>query len=358
MATTLAQYAIEKPASVSDMFATPQTVQTALRDVGYNVNDVVAHTIFFGSNFQIPVLQEGPAGAGKTEMALALSRASGMKLVRLQCYEGITDGQAIGEFSKALQDLFVLLSRDSGQVWNDNLVEEIMSRKFFVAGPLLKAIESEERVILLIDEIDKIPMAFEAMLLELLSAWQLSIPGIGTVSAKTIPFTILTSNGERTLGDALRRRSLYLLLEAPTALQQAEIVHRKSPNLSLRTILFISSFAQALQSYTMKKPPAISEMNHLAMIMDKMGWYILTPEQGELVYPVLIKRVEDLNWIKSPDQFAAVLNTTKKYMVKMMKEHNIPDLDEAEAEAADAYSPNVEHVPQPLVQAPEVANAN
>jgi MoxR-like ATPase len=328
MATSLAQIEMDQPVDAADMFASPDTVRRALRGVGYNVSDIIAHAIFFGSQFQIPLLQEGPAGSGKTEMAVAMSRASGMKLIRLQCYEGITDGQAIGEFSKALQDLYVLLSRDTGKGWNDGLVQEIMSRKFFISGPLLQAIESEERVILLIDEIDKIPMAFEAMLLELLSAWQLSITGIGTVAAKTVPFTILTSNGERLLGDALRRRSLYLMLTAPTPLQQAEIVHRKSPNLSLRTIVFISSFAQALQSYTLKKPPAISEMNHLALIMDKMQWKELAPEHGELVYPVLIKREEDLNWIRGEDQFAAVLNTTRKNMVKMMKEHNIPEWDE------------------------------
>jgi MoxR-like ATPase len=341
MDSSATKLGIENGSAAADMFASPSSVRRALKDVGYNVNEVVAHTIYFASEFQIPILQEGPAGAGKTEMAVALSRASGMKLIRLQCYDGITDDKAIGEFSKALQDLYVLLRRDSGEGWNDEIKNEIMSRKFFISGPMLEAIESEQRVILLIDEIDKVPMAFEAMLLELLSAWQLSITGIGTISAKTVPFTILTSNAERLLGDALRRRSLYLMLSAPDALQQAEIVKKKSPNLPARTIIFIACFAKALHSYSLKKPPAISEMNHLALIMDKMKWTELKPEHGELVYPVLLKRDKDLDWIRGKDQFAAVLSTTKRNMAAMMEEFDIPDWDaQADAGAEPGASVN------------------
>jgi MoxR-like ATPase len=298
-------------------------VRRALKNVGYNINATIAFTIFCAAAENIPILQEGPAGAGKTEMALALSRASGMKLIRLQCYEGITEGQAIGEFNKSLQDLYVLLARDSGRGWSDDLAEEIKDRKFFVPGPLLQAIESEERVILLIDEIDKIPMAFEAMLLQLLSAWEVSTATLGTITAKTIPFTILTSNAMRELSYALRRRVAYLELVAPTPEEQAEIVSRKSPNLRLQSIFFIACFGEAIRSYRIEKPPAISEMNHLALIMDRMGWKDITVEQGELIFPILIKVPKDLRWIRTQDQFAAILNSTHVLMEKKMALYGI-----------------------------------
>ena len=234
-----------------DMFASPHAVECALAQVGYITNSVTAHTIFYASTLKRPILQEGPAGAGKTELAVALSRASGMPLIRLQCYDGITDKQAIGDYNRAMQELYVLMNKHANRNWRE-VREEIMSREFYMSGPLLQAIEAPRRAILLIDEVDKIPHAFEALLLELLSVWQLSIPGMGTISAITIPFTILTSNAEREIGDPLRRRSLYLLLEHPTALQQAHIVSLKSPNLSPRTHLFIAAFARALRAFNLE----------------------------------------------------------------------------------------------------------
>ena len=186
-----------------DMFASPHAVECALAQVGYITNSVTAHTIFYASTLKRPILQEGPAGAGKTELAVALSRASGMPLIRLQCYDGITDKQAIGDYNRAMQELYVLMNKHANRNWRE-VREEIMSREFYMSGPLLQAIEAPRRAILLIDEVDKIPHAFEALLLELLSVWQLSIPGLGTISATTIPFTILTSNAEREIGDPLR----------------------------------------------------------------------------------------------------------------------------------------------------------
>jgi len=137
------------------MFASHQAVQRALGNVGYITNLVTTHTIFYASHLRRPILQEGPAGAGKTELAVSLSRASGMPLVRLQCYDGISDKEAIGEYNRAMQELYVLINKEANRDWRQ-LREEIVSREFFIAGPLLQAIEAPERVILLIDEIDKI----------------------------------------------------------------------------------------------------------------------------------------------------------------------------------------------------------
>ena len=299
-----------------DMFASPHAVECALAQVGYITNSVTAHTIFFASTLKRPILQEGPAGAGKTELAVALSRASGMPLIRLQCYDGITDKQAIGDYNRAMQELYVLMNKHANRNWRE-VREEIMSREFYMSGPLLQAIEAPRRAILLIDEVDKIPHAFEALLLELLSVWQLSIPGLGTISATTIPFTILTSNAEREIGDPLRRRSLYLLLEHPTALQQAHIVSLKSPNLSPRTHLFIAAFARALRAFNLEKPPSISEMNDLALVLEMMGWPVLVPEISELVYPLLVKRTKDLGKMRTKEQFAAILGSTFKYLIEM-----------------------------------------
>jgi len=299
-----------------DMFASPQAVECALSRVGYITNSVTAHTIFYALTLKRPILQEGPAGAGKTELAVALSRASCMPLIRLQCYDGITDKQAIGDYNRAMQELYVLMNKDANRNWRV-VREEIMSREFFMSGPLLQATEAPQRAILLIDEVDKIPHAFEALLLEVLSVWQLSIPGMGTIAATTIPFTILTSNAEREIGDPLRRRSLYLLLDHPTALQQAHIVSLKSPKLSPRTHAFIAAFAQALRAFNLEKPPSISEMNDLAQAMDMMGWPVLVPEVSELVYPLLVKRTKDLGKMRTKEQFAAILGSAFKYLIEM-----------------------------------------
>ncbi len=341
--------------SHSDMFASPETVKRALEGVGYTISDTVAATICFADFLKRPVLQEGPAGSGKTEMAVALSRASGMPLIRLQCYEGITDNQAIGEYSKALQDLFVLVNKDLHREWDD-ISAELVSRKFYIAGPLLQAIEAEKRVILLIDEIDKVPRSFEAMLLQLLSVWQLSITGLGDISAQTIPFTILTSNAERELGDALRRRSLYLLLEQPPPIQQAQCVAKKTPTLSRNTHLFIAAFAEAIQSYPLEKTPAISEMNDLALIMEKMGWQTITPELREILFPVLIKRPKDLGNMRTKDKFADVIFSAMERLPQISLDYDAWEIAQQEARSV-SVSTRAPHIEAVRGDFPEVVHA-
>ena len=178
---------------------------------------------------------EGPAGTGKTELATSVSRAYGVPILRLQCYQGINEEKAIGQYDKSLQELYVLLMSKSDHTpdWTE-IKREVTSRAYFMAGPLLEAIEQHQRCVLLIDEIDKVDYAFEAMLLELLSAWTLSIPKMGTVQATSRPYVFLTSNQERRLGGPLRRRSFYLVVEHPIAEREAAIVAKRTPDASER----------------------------------------------------------------------------------------------------------------------------
>jgi MoxR-like ATPase len=198
------------------MYASPDETLAALERVGYFTDQKTATTVYLAGKLHRPILLEGPAGAGKTELATSVSRAYGIPLLRLQCYQGINEEKAIGQYDKSFQELYVLLMSKSDHTpdWAE-IKREVTSRAYFIAGPLLEAIEQNQRCVLLIDEIDKVDYAFEAMLLELLSGWTLSIPKMGTVHATSIPYVFLTSNQERRLGDPLRRRSLYLVVEHP-----------------------------------------------------------------------------------------------------------------------------------------------
>jgi len=205
------------------MFQSPEQVLSGLGRVGYLTDRKTATTIYLASAINKPVLLEGPAGAGKTELAQSVARAARAELLRLQCYQGINEEKAIGQFDRSLQELFVLLKTKAEGPCNwEQIRRDVTSRAFFLAGPLLAAIEQDERCVLLVDEIDKVDYAFEALLLELLSAWTLSIPKMGTVKARTIPFVFMTSNQERRLGDPLRRRCFYLIVDHPTAERRAE----------------------------------------------------------------------------------------------------------------------------------------
>src|SRR5277367_1053376 len=166
------------------MYASPDETLAALERVGYFTDQKTATTVYLAGKLHRPIMLEGPAGAGKTELATSVSRAYGVPILRLQCYQGINEERAIGQYDKSLQELYVLLMSKSDQTpdWAE-IKREVTSRAYFMAGPLLEAIEQEQRCVLLIDEIDKVDYAFEAMLLELLSAWALSIPKMGTVQA-------------------------------------------------------------------------------------------------------------------------------------------------------------------------------
>jgi MoxR-like ATPase len=300
------------------MFSTPEKTLAALENVGYLTDVKTATTVYYAARLNKPILIEGPAGAGKTELADSVAKAGGMRFIRLQCYEGITDKQAIGDYNRAMQQLYVELKgkTTTGSDW-DQIKEEIASRDFYMAGPLLEAIEAERRCVLLIDELDKVDHAFEALLLEILSAWQLSVPGLGTVPARSIPFVVLTSNQERILGNPLRRRSLYLQVEHPTPEREAAIVARCTPNCSPATHAFIAGFAQALRGYNLEKPPSISEMNDIAQALELLGYTEIEAEHKDIILPLIAKTEGDRNRLLMKQSFESIINVAKLYVDRL-----------------------------------------
>ena len=196
------------------MFASVGKLAEGLREARYVIDPVTLQVVYLAAKMQKPLLVEGPPGCGKTELAYAVAAAAGTTVERLQCYEGITEEKAIGKFDESLQKLFLETQKERlGQDW-DGIRNQLHSIGFFAEGPLLRALRRKFKpCVLLIDELDKVDHAFEALLLEILSAWQMTVPKLGTVKAETVPFVVLSSNEERRLGDPLRRRCLYLRFE-------------------------------------------------------------------------------------------------------------------------------------------------
>lgn len=318
------------------MYASPGETLAALERVGYITDQKTATTVYLAGKLHRPIMLEGPAGAGKTELATSVSRAYGVPIVRLQCYQGINEEKAIGQYDKSLQELYVLLMSKSDQApdWAE-IKREVTTRAYFVAGPLLEAIEQEKRCVLLIDEIDKVDYAFEAILLELLSVWTLSIPRMGTVQATSIPYVFLTSNQERRLGDPLRRRSFYLVVEHPTAEREAAIVAKRTPNASEKTHRFIAGLAKSLRAYTMEKPPSISEMNDVALAMQLLGVEQIKPEHKDIMLPLIAKTEGDRKRLLMKQAFESIVRIAGRYASEMSPEDEA-GVDATLAEKAEA----------------------
>src|SRR5437763_2932935 len=240
----------QSPASVED-------VTTGLKQVGYLPGASTALVSFLATKLGKPVLVEGPAGVGKTELAKALSRYLDRTLVRLQCYEGLDEAKALYEWNYRKQLLRIQTESD-GTGWQD-VQEDIFSEEFLLARPLMTAIVSAQPVVLLIDEIDKTDQEFEAMLLELLSDFQISIPELGRIEAKTHPVVLLTSNNTRELTEALKRRCLYLWLDYPDLEHELEIVRLHSPELDETVARKLVEIIHQVRELDLKKPPSIAE---------------------------------------------------------------------------------------------------
>ena len=295
------------------MFSSPKQTREALASVGYITDEITATVVYLAAKLNKPILKEGPPGSGKTQLAYSVADATGATIERLQCYEGIDEDKAIGKFDESLQRLAVELRSRSGEVEWEPLKQELHSLKFFGAGPLLRALQYPKRCVLLIDELDKVDQAFEAMLLELLSVWQLSIPKLGVIKAQSIPFVILTSNEERRISDPLRRRSFYLRVDHPTPQREAEILQLRTPNQSNEFHRDMAGLAKALRGWSLEKPPSISEMLDLAQALEVLDEKRITPEMRDILLPLLAKTEADRRKLLLRDGWASLVYDAQQY---------------------------------------------
>src|SRR5215469_5033789 len=301
------------------MFASASELDEALRRSGYIADSVTVTTVFLAARLHKPLLLEGPAGSGKTQLAIAVAQAANTTVERLQCYEGINEEKAIGKFDESLQRLYVELQAKSTNVDWEFLQIELHGHQFFSAGPLLRALQYEKPCVLLIDELDKVNHAFEAMLLELLSVWQLSIPKLGMIHAQSIPFVVLTSNEERRIGDPLRRRSFYLRVEHPTAEREAKIVALRTPDSTPEFHAGMAGLAKALRGWSLEKPPSVSEILDLAEALKILGCEQVTPEMRDVLLPLLAKTESDRKKLLLRDGFASLIYDAQQYSAQALE---------------------------------------
>src|SRR5690242_8559729 len=295
------------------MFVSLEDVVAGVHATGYVADSIATTTVYLSAQLHKPLLLEGPAGSGKTQLAYAVADAANTTVERLQCYEGINEEKAIGKFDEPLQRLCVELRAKSGDIDWTSLRTELHSHDFFSAGPLMRALLSETPCVLLIDELDKVDQAFEAILLELLSVWRLSVPKLGTVEARSIPFVVLTSNEERRIGDPLRRRSFYLRVEHPTAEREAEIVALRTPDSSPEFHAGMAGLAKALRGWSLEKPPSVSEILDLAAALKILGHEQVTPELRDVLLPLLAKTEADRKKLLLRDGFASLIYDAHQY---------------------------------------------
>jgi MoxR-like ATPase len=278
----------EHPSSVQDVAA-------GLRSVGYLPGESTALVSFLATKLGKPVLVEGPAGVGKTELAKAMSRYLQRTLVRLQCYEGLDEAKALYEWNYRKQLLRIQTESDDAG-WRD-VQDDIFGEEFLLQRPLMTAIASAEPVVLLIDEIDKTDQEFEAMLLELLSDFQISIPELGRIEAKTQPVVLLTSNNTRELTEALKRRCLYLWLDYPDLEHELEIVRLHSPELDAEIARKLVEIVHQVRELDLKKPPSIAESIDWARALLLLGAEDIDESTFKKTMSVIVKHRTDLDTV-------------------------------------------------------------
>jgi MoxR-like ATPase len=291
--------------------SSPLQVKDALGDQQYIASSEIATTVYLSQQLGKPLLTEGPAGVGKTELAKAIAAASGRTLIRLQCYEGLDETKALYEWEYAKQILYTQLLRDKLQDTlsdttsladaADRLAGEedvFFSMRFLLQRPLLRAILSEEPTVLLIDEIDRSDAEFEAFLLEVLSDFQISVPELGTLQAVHRPMVVLTSNNTRELSEALKRRCLYLFIGYPTVEQELSVVRLKVPELNPRLAQQAVELVQRLRDLDLRKSPSISETLDWARSLVALNAQQLDAETLENTMSVLLKHESDLQKVR------------------------------------------------------------
>ena len=265
----------------------------------YIYDDTLATVLYVALELGRPLLIEGAAGVGKTEVAKVMASALDRDLVRLQCYEGLDESKALYEWNYQKQLLSIQINRDTED--KEALTSDLFRDEYLLERPLLKSIRSEKPVVLLIDEIDKADEEFEAFLLELLSDLQVSIPEIGTVKAKSVPFIVLTSNRARPLSEALRRRCAYLYIEYPDLEKELSILRAKLPHVDDRLCVQVATAVQKLRSNeAILKKPSIAETLDWAAALDALGIRDLTPDALRRTAGFILKNSEDLAALEEP----------------------------------------------------------
>ena len=256
---------IEQPPRFSDL----ESVRSSLADVNYLADDGIAGVVYLADRLGKPVLVEGPAGTGKTQLAKSVAEIAGARLIRLQCYEGLDESKALYEWNYKKQLLRIQTEGD-GASWSE-VEDDLFSEEFLLTRPLLEAIRAEDPVVLLIDEVDRVEVETEALLLEILSDYQVSIPELGTVHARQIPLVFLTSNGTRELSEALKRRCLYLYIDYPDLEREREIVSMKVPGVDENLADQVARIVRSIRQLDLKKNPSVSETLDWARTLVLLG---------------------------------------------------------------------------------------
>jgi MoxR-like ATPase len=293
------------------MFASVEAVQERFRASRYIAGRRIATVVYLATRMNRPVLVEGPAGVGKTELAKVLAETTGRPLVRLQCYEGLDEAKALYEWKYAKQLLYTQMLRERiGELIADaptlpEAVDRIarqedafFSRRFLSPRPLLGAILAEEPSVLLVDEIDKAEVEFEAFLLEVLSDWQVSVPELGTIKARHIPLVVLTSNNARELTDGLKRRCLHLFIDFPPPDEELAIIRLKVPEISERLAQTVVAAVQRIRGLDLRKAPSVSESLDWARSLVILNADSLDRDLVESTLTLLVKHEKDLERVK------------------------------------------------------------
>jgi MoxR-like ATPase len=239
-------------------FESVPAVRDSLAKVDYLADEGIAGVVYLADRLGKPVLIEGPAGTGKTQLAKSVAEISGSRLIRLQCYEGLDESKALYEWNYKKQLLRIQAERNDGATWAE-VEDDIFSEEFLLTRPLLEAIRAEDPVVLLIDEVDRVEVETEALLLEILSDYQVSIPELGTVTARQVPLVFLTSNNTRELSEALKRRCLFLHVDYPDLDREREIVLAKVPGITASLADQVARIVRSIRQLELKKPPSVSE---------------------------------------------------------------------------------------------------
>jgi MoxR-like ATPase len=278
---------------VADRFESVDDVVARLRGVDYLTDANIAGVVFLADRLQKPVLVEGPAGVGKTELAKAVAATTGARLIRLQCYEGLDEAKALYEWNYKKQLLRIQADREHETSWED-VEADIFSEPFLLTRPLLEAIRAEEPIVLLIDEVDRVEIETEALLLEVLSDFQVSIPELGTIVGRQRPMVVLTSNNTRELSEALKRRCLFLHIDYPDIEREKEIVRVRVPEIDDELAEQIARVVRSIRELDLKKAPSISETIDWARTLVYLGRSEISPEViGETLH-VLLKYQSDI----------------------------------------------------------------